>query len=167
MKKWYCGSMMVLACGLVGLVISATTAAPPPKAVIGSDDAVSHAQTHVAGKPVETNMHEFMEYAFEEPYKRLHVSLAKEPANGKAWKGVKSDGLILAEGGNLLLMRGPKDHRDAWNKHAIAVRETGSKLYAAGRKRDFAAARKGYEAMIVSCNACHKQFAGGKHQLKP
>ncbi len=164
MKQWYCGMLVVAAVGVMGLVYTATSAAPP-RVSVGTD--VVAEKSALGLKPVETNMHEFMEYAFQEPYKRLKNSLAKEPANGRAWKGVKSDGLILAEGGNLLMMRGPKAHRDAWTKHAAAVRERGGKLYQSSRKRDYAAARQHYTAMLVSCNACHQQFADGKHQLKP
>jgi hypothetical protein len=37
----------------------------------------------------------------------------------------------------------------------------------AAKAKDYAAARKHYEAMIQNCNACHKQFANGEYTLSP
>src|SRR5690606_25530851 len=109
--------------------------------------------------------HEFMEYAFEPAYLRLKNALAAQPADNSAWKGIKSDALILAEGGNLLLMRPDGGDAAAWNELSVAVRQAGQQLYAAGKKRDFAAARPAFEALLIKCNACHTKFADGEHQL--
>ena len=118
-------------------------------------------------KPVESDMHEFMEYVFEPAYKRLKVSMAKEPADNRGWKPVKGDSLALAEACNLLFIRGPEDNRDQWNSISAAVRTQGASLYQAAKKRDYAAARKSYTGMITQCNKCHQVFADGEHQLEP
>jgi len=118
-------------------------------------------------EPVESDMHEFMEYLCEEPYKRMREQLAAEPTDKKVWKGIKSDGLILAEAGNLLVDRGPADHKEAWQKQAVSMREAGRELYATAKTREFKPTREKWEALIVRCNACHKEFADGKHQLTP
>ena len=120
-----------------------------------------------AGVPVEPDMHEFMEYVFQPTYKRLKQSIATEPENRKAWKSIKSDALILAEGGNLLLLHEPKDNGASWNTHSVNVRKEGGLLYKAAKVRDFKVARKHYEAMMKNCNACHQDFADGEHQLAP
>src|SRR5262245_18130875 len=60
-----------------------------------------------AAKPVESDMHESMEYVFEPTYKRLKPAMASAPADNKGWKAIKADSLILAESGNLLLIRQP------------------------------------------------------------
>ncbi|HEV7282227.1 MAG TPA: hypothetical protein VGN57_18635 [Pirellulaceae bacterium] len=118
-------------------------------------------------EPVEADMHEFMEYQFQPVYLRLKQSLAKAPADRAGWKGVKSDSLILAEGGNLLLLRKPDADAADWDRYSVETRQHGGDLYRAAKASDYPAARKHYEAMLVSCNACHTQFADGKHQLKP
>lgn len=118
-------------------------------------------------KPVEESMHEFMEYVFEPGYKRLKSQMAAEPKDKNAWKAIKGDALSLAEATNLLLNRQPEKDAEAWVKHTIAVREKGAAFYAAAKKRDYPAATKTYQAMLQSCNACHKQFADGEHQLQP
>ena len=118
-------------------------------------------------QPVDTSMHHFMEYVFEPNYKRLKASLASEPKDKQAWKGIKGDALTLAEATNLLMVRGPKQNGYAWAPLSLAVRTRGSELYQAARKSDYTAARKAYTAMLTNCNACHEKYADGKHQLQP
>ncbi len=118
-------------------------------------------------KAVESDMHEFMEYVCEPPYKRLKASLATAPADNAAWKGIKSDALILAEAGNLLLRRPPEKDAAAWVAHSKKVRDTGALLYAAAKKKDAVETRKQWEGLLENCNACHTQFADGEHMLKP
>ena len=118
-------------------------------------------------EPVESDMHEFMEYVFQPTFKRLKPALAAAPADNQGWKAIKADSLILAEGGNLLLIRQPKDDTADWVRHSVQVRDFGGQLYRAAKAKDYTAARKHYEAMVQNCNACHQQFAGGKHLLTP
>ena len=148
-------------CALMFLATTILWADPPEDK---TDASTTDTQMMV---PVETDMHELMEYVFQPPYKRLKSSLASEPADKKAWKSIKSDSLILAEAGNLLLMHVQQDGGEDWAKHSTQVRDAGGLFYKASKKRDFAAARKNYETMIQNCNACHTQFANGKHILKP
>lgn len=124
-------------------------------------------QPEDAAVPVEDDMHEFMEYVFQPTYKRLKESMsASEKGNG-IWKSIKSDSLILAEGGNLLLIRGPKSDTKDWNKYSTSVRDFGGQLYRAAKKKDNTESQKVYRTMIQNCNACHQLFADGEHQLKP
>ena len=57
--------------------------------------------------PVETNMHEFMEYVFQPTFRRLKPAMDPSHASEPAWKAIKSDSLILAETSNLLLLHTP------------------------------------------------------------
>lgn len=118
-------------------------------------------------QPVETDMHEFMEYVFQPTYKRLKPAMASEPKDNAVWKEIKSTSLILAEGGNLLLFRVPEKNAAAWNADSIAVRDLGGELYRAAQKKDYPTALTHYKAMLTKCNSCHNQFADGKHQLSP
>lgn len=118
-------------------------------------------------KPIDVNMHDFMEGVFQAPYKRLKTSMASEPADNAAWKALRSDALILAEGGNLLLSRLPEENKADWVKHSELSRDMGGELVAAAKKKDFAAAKIAYEKMLVHCNDCHKQFEKGRHILTP
>ncbi len=142
---------------LAGLVWS-------PASSIG---AAATAAAALEAKPVEPDMHEFMEYVFQPTFKRLQAAMAAAPADNPTWKAIKADSLILAEGGNLLLARPPQDDVAAWDRHSVQVREFGGQLYRAAKAKNFAEARRHYESMITNCNACHEQFAGGEHILTP
>jgi hypothetical protein len=132
-----------------------------------SPDSLAQEDDKPTPQPVEKDMHEFMEYAFEPGYKRLRDAMAFVPENNNQWKAIKGESLTLAEGGNLLLIRAPREDAGDWNRFSAAVRGDGSKLYKAARGKDFDAAKKSYVSMLNNCNRCHDQFAGGKHQLKP
>ena len=116
---------------------------------------------------VEDDMHEFMEYVFQPPYKRLKVSIAVAEKDNATWKSIKSDALILAESGNLLLGRGPDSDEADWNKHSVASRDFGGQLYRAAKEKNAEKTEQAYKLMLESCNACHKQFSGGDPDLKP
>ncbi|MFN7628223.1 MAG: hypothetical protein ACK5PZ_15455 [Pirellula sp.] len=118
-------------------------------------------------KPLDVNMHDFMEGMFQAPYRRLKVSMAKEPADNAGWKQLRSDTLILAEGCNLLLTRLPEKDGEDWVTHSGASRDAGAEVYSAAKQKDFAKSRAAYEKMLTHCNACHKQFENGKHILEP
>ena len=137
-----------------------------------SDDSgsVRAAETDADGtapEPVEEDMHEFMEYVFQPTYRRLKAAMAEEPADNNAWKAIKADSLILAEGGNLLLFRTPEEDGDSWDEISVAVRESGAALYTAAREKNYESAREHYTTMLERCNSCHDDFAGGEHQLTP
>ena len=117
--------------------------------------------------PVDANMHDFMEGVFQGPYRRLKTAMATEPTDKSGWKTIRSEAIILAEGGNLLLTRKPEKDVEKWVEFSVAVRETGSALRKAARQNDFAASKKAYESMLTHCNACHKHFDDGKNQLAP
>ncbi|MCA9246534.1 MAG: cytochrome c [Planctomycetales bacterium] len=131
------------------------------------DGASILAEDKIAPTPVESDMHEFMEYVFQPPYKRLRQAMAEESKDSGVWKSIKSDSLILAEAGNLLLIRVSKDQADEWAKHSAQVRALAADLYRAAKQKDATAAQKSYRAMLVQCNHCHDHFADGEHQLTP
>lgn len=116
---------------------------------------------------VEDDVHEFMEYAVEPFFKQLKSSLKEPPKNKRAWVSVKANSLILAENGNLLMLRGPQKEVAQWNTLAAALRDQGQLLYYAAKKRDFGTSKKHYVNFVTKCNACHEKFADGEHIQKP
>jgi hypothetical protein len=120
-----------------------------------------------APQVVEKSMHEFMEYVYQPAYQRLKPAMAAAPADNAGWKILKGESLVMAEAANLLLDRAPAEDAADWKTLSVNVRTHGGELYAAAKKRDFAAARSAYETMLKNCNACHDQFHKGKPQLAP
>jgi cytochrome c553 len=117
--------------------------------------------------PTETSMHDFMEGVFQGPYRRLKAAIATEPKDNAGWKAIRSEAMILAEGGNLILLRKPEKDVDKWNEYSIASRDAGAELFKAAKKKDYAESKKAYAKMLTACNDCHKKFDDGKNQLMP
>lgn len=116
-------------------------------------------------EPVETNVHDFMEYVFEPVYKQLKSSLADKP-DKEGWKTIKSGALTLAEGANLVMIRPRESNPDGWIQAAVDVREAGSQFYQAAKAEDFQASQAGFKQLLNNCNQCHDKFAGGRPNLK-
>ncbi|GEM_PF-1138917 len=116
-------------------------------------------------KPVD-NMHHFMEYICEPSYKGLLKSLSSEPADRNAWKVVLNHSLVLAETSSMVAQRAPKeeDKSKQWKEIALAVHQSGTKLYKSVGK--YEEAKKHFNVMVQHCNQCHTEFAKGKYQLK-
>jgi len=114
-----------------------------------------------APQPVEDDVHDLMEYAFEFPYERLASGLLEEPERHTQWKSIKADALILAELSNLLIARPLPAKPQAWKQAAADVRTAGGQLYRAAETKDYPTARRHYEKMIQSCNTCHDTFQTG------
>lgn len=134
---------------------------------VPSADAADPPATDAKIVVVESRMHDFMEGVFQSTYLRLKQSMAAEPANRQGWKALRSDALVLAEASNLLLIRKPEKDADKWTDLSVSTREAAANFYQAAKKQDFAGSKTTYEAMLTQCNACHKQFDDGKHQLTP
>jgi len=118
-------------------------------------------------EPVEFDVHEFMEYAFEPTFAQLKEALAQKPADRKAWMPVKASALLLAENGNLLMLRPPEEETNEWNRLSAELRDSGGELYAAAKTRDYPTTRQKYVNFVHKCNACHEQFADGEHLQEP
>lgn len=119
-------------------------------------------------EPVLDSMHELMEYVFEPQYATLKRHLAEPPEDNSQWKHVQASAFTLAEAGNLLLIRAPQEETiTPWEQRSDQIRRIGYELFRAASKRDYPAARDRYRALLVQCNACHEEYAGGEHQLKP
>lgn len=151
----------------IAVAVSALIMMPSTHAADEEHEGESHDTKANAMQPVEADMHEFMEYAFEPFFHELKESMAESPKDKKAWKPVKANSLILAENGNLLMLRGPDEKKSEWNKIAADLRDQGKLLYQAAKKRDYAVARKEYVTFVAKCNVCHEKFAEGEHMQKP
>ncbi len=156
---------MVLVPTIASMIV--ITHAPVPATFAQAPSGESSNELESELVPVEGDMHEFMEYVFQPTYKRLKESMAMSEKDNAAWKRIKSDSLILAEGGNLLLFRGQDSESQDWNKHATTVRKFGGQLYQAAKQKNQADSENAYRTMIQHCNACHQDFADGEYQLAP
>lgn len=160
MNRFLFVTSLMIACGLALAGISSKHARMEEEKA-----AAAAAATPADLVAVEDNMHEFMEYYFQLPFRRVEKLMRKAPEESRAWKEIKSDALILAESGNLLIGR-HEEEGEEWDKYSVAVRDEGAKFYQASLKSEFDAAKESFKAMVDQCNACHDHFAEGKHQQR-
>jgi cytochrome c556 len=89
--------------------------------------------------------------------------LADKPKDAEAWAFARGQALLLAETGNLLLMRPPKAKasEDAWLSNAADLRESATALARAAAAKDYLQARASLATVANTCNRCHQTFRVG------
>lgn len=84
--------------------------------------------------------------------------LRDKPAEAEAWGFARGQALLIAETGNLLLLRPPRSGQDTWAGHAADLRDAGGKLARAAAEKDYPKSRAGLAAVANVCNRCHNAF---------
>lgn len=86
--------------------------------------------------------------------------LKQKPADAEAWAFARGQGLLIAETGNLLLLRPPQGRaaQDAWLARSAELRDAAGKVAKAAGEKDYVAARVGLAKLANSCNKCHETF---------
>ena len=92
-------------------------------------------------------------------FKGLEKMLRSKPEDAEAWTFARGQALLVAETGNLLLLRPPKTQgQDAWNKSAVEMREAATRLGRAISERDLVSSRARLIDVANTCNRCHVAF---------
>ena len=128
--------------------------------------AMAHSQQQVPLSPraqprpvavAETSL--IMEGIAHANFKGLERMLKEKPEDTEAWTFARGQALLIAETGNLLLMRPPKNQgQDAWNKNAVELREAATRLGRSVASRDLNECRARLIEVANSCNKCHTSF---------
>lgn len=89
--------------------------------------------------------------------------LQDKPVEAEAWGFARGQALLIAETGNLLLLRPPRspDGQDVWLGHAADLREAATGLARAAAAKDYIRSRSGLAAVANVCNRCHQSFRVG------
>jgi cytochrome c553 len=130
---------------------------------------LSFAHSQPAKKPnpkpepvAETKL--LMEGLADPNMKALSKFLAAKPKEGaEGWNFARGQAIILAETGNLLMLRPPKTKasEDSWLSHAAELRDAGSSLARAAAAKDYLQARTALAGVANACNRCHQAFRVG------
>jgi hypothetical protein len=90
----------------------------------------------------------------------LGKSLKDRPPSDEAWGFARGQALLVAETGNLLMIRPPpsKDATDLWMTRATELRTAGAALARSAAAKDYSQARVDLAALANSCNRCHQSF---------
>jgi hypothetical protein len=83
----------------------------------------------------------------------------KGPQDGDTWMFARGQALLIAETGNLLMLRPPRnDGRDMWMRRATQLRESASNLARRLANRDLERSRTALADVVIRCNNCHQSF---------
>jgi hypothetical protein len=80
------------------------------------------------------------------------------PQDDKEWLSIQRNAVLLAESGNVLLMRSPAGGQSEWAKDAKMLVDAGAAAYNAARAKDANALMAVAQPLNASCTACHKQY---------
>ncbi len=95
-------------------------------------------------------------------YRGLERHLRQKPADDDAWTFARGQALLIAEAGNLLLLRPPRNPgENTWLEQAAELRSAGTRLARAIADRDHDKSRAGLAELGQVCNRCHQTFRVG------
>lgn len=129
-------------------------------ALLGAGSAVPQSRNQVQPRleaVADTNL--LMQGLLLPNFEGLQRQLKDKPADANAWTFARGQALLVAEGGNLLLLRPPRNRgQDAWMEHAMNLRSAATRLARSAANRDYEACRAGLVAVTNACNRCHQTF---------
>jgi hypothetical protein len=92
-------------------------------------------------------------------FRGLERILKERPADVEAWTFARGQALLIAETGNLLMLRPPRGKgQDAWMGHAAELRDAATSLGRAAGKRDYERSVNAFRDLAGTCNRCHQTF---------
>jgi hypothetical protein len=101
-----------------------------------------------------------MEGLAQPNYRALEKHLqGKGPADADTWMFARGQAILIAETGNLLLLRPPRGQgRDAWMRQAMDMRQSAGDLARQMGSRDLQRSRTALAGLTTKCNGCHQTF---------
>ena len=85
------------------------------------------------------------------------------PRDDKEWVAVQRNAVLLAESGNVLMMRGRARDQGEWIKDAKMLVDAGAAAYRAARAKDVNALVAVNEPLNAACVTCHTQYRPNVH----
>jgi hypothetical protein len=92
-------------------------------------------------------------------FRGMEKLLSQKPDDVETWKFIRGQALLIAETGNLLLLRPPKTAgEEAWMDRATELRDSATALAKVAAERDYDKSRQGLIKLAATCNRCHQTF---------
>lgn len=100
-----------------------------------------------------------MEGLLQANVRGLEKNLRQPPTDQETWTFARGQALLIAETGNLLMLRPPRSEgQDAWLASAAELREKATVLAKSAGTRDAERAKRGLIDLAGTCNRCHQTF---------
>lgn len=143
---------------LIGVLTLSATAQQPAKTAPAQLPAPKPAAPAPKLEAVaETKL--LMEAMAQPNYASLEKHLAQRPADADSWAFTRGQALLLAETGNLLMLRPPRSGgQDVWMQRSTELREAGANLARQAAARDYERSQTALRDVAVVCNRCHQNF---------
>jgi hypothetical protein len=125
--------------------------APPPRP----------AQTRPAGPRLEpmAETRLLMEGMADSNFRGIERLLQRKPADLASWRFLRGQALLIAETGNLLMIRPPHNSGETiWLQRASDMRSIAGQLARAAAASDYDRCRSVLGELAQSCNRCHQSF---------
>lgn len=86
--------------------------------------------------------------------------LKNKPKDAEGWTFAHGQALLVAETGNLLMLRPPqgRDQQNTWMAFSAELRENGTSLGTALVAKDYLQSRAALATTANTCNRCHQSF---------
>jgi hypothetical protein len=92
-------------------------------------------------------------------FRGLEKLLKEKPADEETWAFARGQALLIAETGNLLMIRPPRNPGEAtWMERASGLRSAAGELAKSLGARDYNTSRQTLTVVANNCNACHQTF---------
>ena len=99
-----------------------------------------------------------MEALNQANFRGLEKLLSQKPRDVEAWTFARGQALLIAETGNLLLLRPPRQGQTVWMDRAADLRTVATRLARAAAAEDYDRSRSGLAELAKCCNRCHQAF---------
>lgn len=100
-----------------------------------------------------------MEGLNQSNFRGLDRLLNKPPENVETWAFIRGQALLVAETGNLLMLRPPHNQGEpAWNRYSVELRTCATDLARHAARQDYPRSRLALVQLATSCNRCHQTF---------
>jgi len=100
-----------------------------------------------------------MEGLLQANFRGLENHLKQRPADLETWAFVRGQALLIAEGGNLLMLRPPKNAgQDVWLDRAAELREQATRVAQQAAARDLERCQLALLELAGTCTRCHQSF---------
>lgn len=141
--------ILLLMLGLALLFTSDAESQPAPrnaKAIVPKLEAVA-----------ETPL--LMEGLLQPNFRGLEKILRGVPKDAETWTFARGQSLLIAETGNLLLLRPPREKgQEAWANRSVELRDAATRLARFAAEKDTIRARTSLVEVADVCNRCHESF---------
>jgi hypothetical protein len=99
-------------------------------------------------------------------FRALERHLRQKSADEDAWTLARGQALLIAENGNLLLVRPPRNAGESvWQEQAAELRTVATRLARVIAERDLDRSRAGLTELAQVCNRCHQTFRVGVRMM--